>query len=260
MTRFGPDRMRDHYDLRGVVQVVSEGAIRIVTLNRPDRRNAVNGDLHWALATVWRRLVEDRQCEIVVLTGAGDAFCAGGDADWIASLADTATEHEWLMHEAEEIVFEMLRFPKPVIAAVNGPAVGLGCSLALLSDIVYLAEGAFLRDPHTVLGLVAGDGGLMLPMVIGLLRAKELLLTGEKIPAADALAWGLANRVLPAAELLPAARDTAARIAERPQLAVRDTKRALNSFVLGAVGAQLRAAAVAERQGFRPQTGNPDVS
>jgi enoyl-CoA hydratase len=144
----------------------------------------------------------------------------------------------------------MLRFPKPVVAAVNGPAVGLGCSVVLLCDLVYLADDAFMRDPHTLVGLVAGDGGLMLPLVTGLLRAKEMLLTGAKISAGDALAWGLANRVLPKGEVLTAALGTAQQIAAQPQQALRDTKRALNAYAAGALGGALRMAAISERQSF----------
>jgi enoyl-CoA hydratase len=242
------------YDLRGVLDVAAVGSVRIVTLNRPDKHNAVDGDLHWALASVWRRLVEDRECDVVIVTGAGDAFCAGGDREWIQCLNEGGPELEWTMHEAEEIVSEMLRFPKPVIAAVNGPAVGLGCSLALLCDLVFLADDAFLRDPHTLVGLVAGDGGLMLPLVTGLLRAKEMLLTGARISAGDALAWGLANRVLPKGAVLTAALSTAQEIAAHPQQAVRDTKRAINAYAAGALGVALRMSTISERQSF-PVTG-----
>ncbi len=123
----------------------------------------------------------------------------------------------------------MVNCPAPVVAAVNGPAVGLGCSLALLCDIVVMAETAYLRDTHVLAGLVAGDGGsLLYPMMGSLLRAKELLLLGERIGGADALAFGFANRVVPQEELMTTALNLARRLAAQPREAVQDTKRALN--------------------------------
>jgi enoyl-CoA hydratase len=119
-----------------------------------------------------------------------------------------------------------------VVAAVNGPAVGLGCNLALMSDIVYIAESAFLADTHVSIGLVCGDGGAVFwPLLMGLLRCKEYLLTGDRIPAGKAVELGLANKAVPDADLLREARAMADRLAAQPHQAIQETKRALNLHV-----------------------------
>jgi enoyl-CoA hydratase len=151
------------------------------------------------------------------------------------------------MEEARTILLDMLRFPLPVIAAVNGPAVGLGASLALACDLVLLSDRAHLADPHLNVGLVAGDGGAALwPLYTSLLRAKEFIFTGERIAPELAVQLGLANRVVPHEELLPEARKLAERLARLPQKALRDTKRALNTHAEKAVTGPLEIAIQAE--------------
>jgi enoyl-CoA hydratase/carnithine racemase len=141
----------------------------------------------------------------------------------------------------------MVRCPVPVIAAVNGPAVGLGCSLALLSDMVLMAEGAYLADPHVQVGLVAGDGGAMvLPLIVGLARAKELLFLGERVSATEAVRLGLANRVVPGDKLLDEAMDLARRLAALPAGALRGTKRAVNLHLEHAMSTVMETALAAE--------------
>jgi enoyl-CoA hydratase len=147
------------YDLPGELTVTRDGAVRVVSLNRPGELNAVNRALHWGLANVWRQLAADTEARVVIITGAGRAFSAGGDLDWITSFLDDPVARDESLREGAQIIEEMLRFPLPVIAAVNGAAVGLGCSLAVLCDIVLISERAFLADPHVSVGLVAGDGG-----------------------------------------------------------------------------------------------------
>ena len=160
-------------------------------INRPDALNAVNQSLHWALANVWRQLAADRDARVVIITGAGRAFCAGGDFDWISSFLDDPAARDESIREGAQIIDEMLRFPLPVIAAVNGAAVGLGCSLAVLCDIVLMSERAYLADPHVSVGLVAGDGGAAFwPLLIPIMRSREYLYTGERIPAATAVELG----------------------------------------------------------------------
>ena len=119
-----------NYELPDVLKVDAEGAVRTVTINRPDELNAVNAELHWALANVWRQLSADRDARVVILTGAGRTFCAGADFDWLTSFFDDPAARYESIREGAEIIEEMLRFPLPVIAAVNGAAVGLGCSIA----------------------------------------------------------------------------------------------------------------------------------
>ena len=127
----------------------------------------------------------------MILTGAGRAFCAGGDLNWISTFLDDPVARDESIREGSQIIEEMLRFPLPVIAAVNGPAVGSGCSVALLCDIMLISEGAYLADPHVAVGLVAGDGGAALwPLLSPIMRSREYLYTGDRIPAATAVEFG----------------------------------------------------------------------
>src|ERR1700683_1798994 len=141
------------------IDVRADGPLRIITLNRPDSLNSVNDDLHSGLARIWQRLSDDRTARAAVITGAGRAFSAGGDFAYLQELADDAALRAKTLADGREIVLGMARCRVPVVAAVNGPAVGLGCSLVALSDIVYIAEDAYLADPHVRVGLGAGGGG-----------------------------------------------------------------------------------------------------
>ncbi|CAM3129813.1 enoyl-CoA hydratase/isomerase family protein [Mycobacterium colombiense] len=229
------------------VVVTADGPIRTVTLNRPEALNAADADMHRRLSQIWVELADDPQARAVVLTGAGRAFSAGGDFDFMRSYRDP--ECRWrVMEEARRIVTEMLHFPLPVVAAVNGPAVGLGSTLAALSDLVLVADNAFLADPHVMVGLVAGDGGAAtLPAHMSLLHAKEFLFLGDRIEAQRAVAMGLANRVVPAADLSAEAHKLAARLARLPQHALRDTKRALNQSLELAMASSRNYGLAAER-------------
>ena len=172
------------YDVPSVIEVDMDGPVRVVRLNRPEQLNATNHELHKALADLFPQIDADTGARAVVLTGNGRAFSAGGDFDYLGALAsDTTLRHETL-EDGRRIVVNMVRCRVPVIAAVNGPAVGLGCSLVALSDIVFMAENAYLADPHVLLGLVAADGGpVTWPLLTSLQLAKEYALTGERIPA-----------------------------------------------------------------------------
>jgi enoyl-CoA hydratase/carnithine racemase len=155
------------------------------------------------------------------------------------------------MRGARRSMEAQAEFPKPVIAAVNGPAVGLGCSLALGCDLVFMAESAYLADTHVSVGLVCGDGGAVFwPLLMGLLRCKEYLFTGDRIPAALALQYGLANRVFPDAELMEGARAMAERLAAQPPHALQDTKRALNLHLQDAILRAAPFALAAEGESF----------
>lgn len=227
--------------------VRAEGAVRIVVLDRPAVRNAVDEALHTALSTVFDELADDPDAAVVVLTGTGGAFSAGGDLDYIARFADDAPLRRRTMDEARTLLWSMIRFPLPVIAAVDGPAVGLGMSLALASDIVLVSERAVFADPHVGVGLVCGDGGAaLLPLVAPLLRAKELLFTGARIDAVTAVELGVANRVVTGRDVLDEALDLARRISTQPAFALRETKRAIQLGIERAVGDVVEAAAAAE--------------
>jgi enoyl-CoA hydratase len=225
--------------------------IRIVTLNRPDALNAVNEPLHNALAEVWRQLAADDEVGAVVLTGAGRAFSAGGDVGWFAQISDDRALRERVLTEARQIYDGMVDLKAPVVAAVNGPAVGLGCSLAVLADIVLMSSKAYLADPHVAVGLVAGDGGIASwPLMTSLLKAKEFILLGERIPAVEAERLGLANHVVEPDELMPRAMEYARRFAALPRQAVRESKRAFNLLLREAGSRVLDFAIAAENDSF----------
>jgi enoyl-CoA hydratase len=235
------------YDLPDEITVDGDGAVRTVLINRPEELNCVNANLHWGLANVWRQVASDKQARVVILTGAGRAFCAGGDLNWILTFLDDPAARDESIREGAQIVEEMLRFPLPIIAAVNGPAVGLGCSVALLSDIVLMSETAYFADPHVAVGLVAGDGGAALwPLLTPILRSREYLYTGDRISAATAVEFGLASRQVAADELLQQARRLADRLAGQPPDALQGTKRVVNMYLSQVLGGPLQAGFAAE--------------
>ena len=239
------------YDLPDVIQVKADGPVRIVTLARPEQLNAVNDELHRSLARVFPQLSADPDARVAVITGEGRAFSAGGDFDLLDRMAKDRALRRNTLAEGREIVLNMLRCRIPVIAAVNGPAVGLGCSLIALSDVVYMAESAYLADPHVPVGLVAADGGpVTWPLHTSLLLAKEYAFTGDRITASRAAEIGLANHVCPDDEVLSAALGAAHKIAALPQQAVEATKRVLNLHMEQAVLSTIDFALAAENESF----------
>ena len=235
------------YDLPDEVLVTRDGPVRIVTLNRPDDLNAANAAMHDGLARLWDQIAADDDVGAVVLTGAGRAFSAGGDFDFMRRQHADVAFRNTVFEQSRDLLVSMIRFPLPVVAAVNGPAVGLGCSLAVACDIVLISDRAFLADPHVTVGLVAGDGGAALwPLLTSMLRAKEYLFTGDRIPAVAAVELGLANRVVASDLLIPEALALAHRLAALPRQALQDTKRALNAHVARAVAGILDFALSAE--------------
>jgi enoyl-CoA hydratase len=239
------------YDLPDVIRVTADGPVRIVTFSRPDQLNAVNDELHRALAKVFPQLSADAEARVAVITGEGRAFSAGGDFGLLDRMSKDRGLRRDTLAEGREIVLNMVRCRIPVIAAVNGPAVGLGCSMIALSDVVYMAESAYLSDPHVPVGLVAADGGpVTWPLHTSLLLAKEYAFTGERISAARAAEIGLANHVCPDDEVLSAALATAHKIAALPPQAVEGTKRVLNLHLERAVLSTIDFALAAENESF----------
>jgi enoyl-CoA hydratase len=234
--------------------VEQDGAVVTLTINNPDMRNAFLDDMHEALREIWWHLSEDDSVRAVVITGAGKAFSAGGDIpSFIRSYEDNEYRRRSL-RGARRLMEAQAEFPKPVVAAVNGAAVGLGCNVALMSDIVYMAESAFLADTHVSIGLVCGDGGAVFwPLLMGLLRCKEYLLTGDRIPAAKAVELGLANHVVPDAELMDQAKAMAERLAAQPHQAIQETKRALNLHLQEMILRAAPFALSAESESFTTQ-------
>lgn len=205
------------------------GRVLTLTLDRPHALNAADEGLHEELSHVFRDADEDPESDVIVLTGAGRAFCAGGDVDWMQRAIDQPALFEKTCFEAKRIIFSILDCEKPIIGHINGHAMGFGCTLALFCDVTFMSADARIGDPHVLMGVVAGDGGTIIwPQLVGLARAKEYLLTGDPIPAAQAAQWGLVNHVLPADELGAAVDAFADRLAGGARQAIRWTKVALN--------------------------------
>jgi enoyl-CoA hydratase len=200
-----------------------------VTLNRPDAMNAFNLELHDELPEALAFAKDDAASDVILLTGAGRAFSAGGD---IAHIERNAATPELFDHEiemAKAIIFTLLETDKPVVCRMNGHAVGLGATIALFCDVIFAADSAKIGDPHVGLGLVAGDGGAVIwPQLIGLARAKEYLLTGDLIPTPRAAEMGLINYALPAEELDAAVDAFCDRLLAGAQQAIRWTKQLIN--------------------------------
>jgi len=172
---------------------LARGNIATLRIHRPDAFNAVNETMHEELARLFRAAQHD-SADVFVLTGTGRSFCAGGDIDWFQEMIDTPAKFSAIAADAKAIVMGLLELEKPIICALNGAAAGLGASIALLCDIVVMADGAKIGDPHVAMGLVAGDGGAVIwPHLIGFNRAKEYLMTGEMIDAETAMRIGLVN-------------------------------------------------------------------
>src|SRR3954466_4781738 len=239
------------YDVPGAIQIEAEGPVRVIRLNRPEQLNATNHELHQGLAELFPQVDADIEARVAVLTGNGRAFSAGGDFGYIDEMTrDQALRAESLAH-GRQIVTGMIRCRVPIISAVNGPAVGLGCSLVALSDIAFMAEGAHLADPHVLMGLVAADGGpIVWPLLTSLMLAKEYAFTGDRIPAKRAVEMGLVNHVVADGEVLPRALELAHRIVTLPQQAVEDTKRVINLHLERAVLSTIDFALSAESRSF----------
>jgi enoyl-CoA hydratase/carnithine racemase len=239
------------YSHPDVIQVEDDGAIRVVRLNRPEQLNATNHELHEGLAQLWPQIDADTEARAVVLTGNGRAFSAGGDFDYIDELVGDEALRKLSLTHGRMIVTGMAGCRVPIIAAVNGPAVGLGCSLVALSDIAFMARSAHLADPHVLLGLVAADGGpITWPLMTSLMLAKEYALTGDRIPAERAAAIGLVNHVVDDDAVMDEAMACARKIAKLPKQAVEDTRKVINLHLQRAVLATIDYALTAEHRSF----------
>ena len=205
------------------------GRVLHATLNRPETLNSIDQELQHDLDRLFVDVAEDDATHVLVLTGAGRAFSAGGDAEYMQQAIDDPAQFEKESDRGKQRIFKMLDCPKPVIAKVNGAAAGLGATIALFSDIVFAANHAKISDPHVLVGYSAGDGGsLIWPALIGYARAKHHLFTGEPITGEEAERIGLIYRALPAEELDAAVDEYAERLANGASLAVQWTKLSVN--------------------------------
>ena len=214
------------------IDFARDGDVLIVTLDHPSSPiNAVDHDLHRDLTALFPRLQAERQARAVLLTGRGRAFSAGGDFEWFPSLQDPETLGE-LRLDAKAMIWDLLDVHLPMVAAVNGPAMGLGASIALLCDVVFAASSARIGDPHVSVGLVAGDGGTIAwPLALGPMLAKRFLLTGDAVTATEAAQLGLIHRAVADDDLHAEALAFAHRLAAGAPLAVQLTKQAINAWI-----------------------------
>ncbi len=206
-----------------------DDGIVLATLDRPDRLNAVNAVMHSELARITREADADPDVKVLVITGAGRAFCAGGD---FGPQPAGGGGGGMTLEEGRQIVDHLLECSKPVISAVNGYAMGLGATVALLADVVYAARSATFADTHVVMGIGAGDGGqLIWPLLMGVNRAKYFLMTGDRLTAPEAERLGLVNFVVDDGTVVDEALALAARLAAGPGLAISASKMAVNSYM-----------------------------
>jgi len=224
--------------------------ILLITINRPDVLNATNNRLHWELSHVWLDIAEDADSNVVVVTGAGRAFSAGGDLDMIEAMAGSATNIAQAWREAGDIVYNMINLDKPIISAINGVAVGAGLAVALMADISIASEAMRITDGHLRLGVAAGDHAVIIwPLLCGMAKAKYYLLTADFIDGREAERIGLVSLCVSAAQLMDKAMEVAHKLASGPQQALRFTKRSLNNW-LRAAGPSFDASLAMEMLGF----------
>jgi enoyl-CoA hydratase len=206
--------------------------VLLITLNRPDRYNATDETMHTEISKVWADVAADPETRVAVVTGAGRAFCAGGDLEMLERLAGSYERVSNMLSEVTEMVHGMADCEKPIVSAINGAAVGAGLAVALMADISVCAEDARLGDGHTRLGVAAGDhAAIVWPILAGMAKARYYLLTGEMITGAEADRIGLVSMAVPREEVLSRAMEIAGQLATGPQTAIRWTKRALNQWV-----------------------------
>ncbi len=213
----------------GSILLERRGRLLVVTLNRPETLNAFNLELHTEMVAALEFARDDADSDVVLLTGAGRAFSAGGDLDHIAHNAAHPEKFEIEVAVGKAIVLTLLDIAKPVVCRMNGHAVGLGATIALLCDVIFASDKAKIGDPHVGVGLVAGDGGAIVwAQRIGLARAKEYLLSGELLTAQKAAEIGLVNHCLPADELDAAVEAFCTKLLSGAQIAIRYTKMLTN--------------------------------
>lgn len=227
--------------------------LRVTIAHPTSALNAVDDRLHHELTALFRGLRRETVARAVLLTGEGRAFSAGGDFSWFPQL-QAPGRLDALRRDAKQMIWDLLDIELPIVAAINGAAVGLGASIALLCDVIFAAEGASIADPHVRVGIVAGDGGAAIwPLAVGPARAKQYLLTGDALDAREAERIGLVNFVVPPEELGEKALAFAERLAAGAPLAVRYTKLAVNKLVKDALNVAFDASTALELVTFRSE-------
>jgi enoyl-CoA hydratase len=208
-----------------------EGDVLVMTLNRPERLNAIHPPMRHEIVRAFKEL-DDDESRAVIITGAGRAFCAGGDVQRMDKQGGSSTREKFAQVRTGEIPRAQLDLEKPSIAMVNGVAVGLGASIALMCDVVVASETARIGDRHVNVGLVAGDGGALIwPLLVGINKAKELLMLGDLVEGADLERLGIVNHLVPTEKLEPFTMELAQRLAAMPPYAVKATKITVNTLL-----------------------------
>jgi enoyl-CoA hydratase len=206
--------------------------VLLITMDRPEKYNAADEQMHGELARVWAEVSADRETRVAVITGAGRAFSAGGDLDMVTRMAGNHDRVAHMLAEMSDLVYNIINCEKPVVSAINGVAVGAGTVVALLADISICALDARIGDGHVKLGVAAGDHAAILwPLLCGMAKARYYLLTGEMITGEEAERLGMVSKAVPREEVLGEALRVADSLATGSQLAIRWTKRALNNWL-----------------------------
>lgn len=218
------------YSQHEFLMVEVKDKVALVTLNRPDVLNAINQQGHVELEDFFAEVAADEEVNAIVLTGAGRAFSSGGDIRGMKESLEGRRRRA--ASRPARLIGNILDTPQPIVAAVNGPAAGLGATIALFCDIVVAAEDARIGDTHVKVGYVAGDGGAIIwPLLVGPNKAKELLMLGDFVTGKDLERLGLVNYAVPKEQVLPKAMELARRLADGPAIAIRGTKHAINKWL-----------------------------
>jgi len=222
-----------HYaDFRHLTFESKPNGVLVVTINRPEVLNAANARLHWEFTQIWPVVDADPKTRVVVVTGAGKAFSAGGDLSLVEDMAGNPDALSRTMREASDLVYNMINLDKPVVSAINGVAVGAGLVVALMADVSIISETARFTDGHTRLGVAAGDHAAILwPLLCGMAKAKYYLLTADFIDGREAERIGLVTMCVPGDQVMGKALDVADRLARGSQISIQWTKRALNNWL-----------------------------
>lgn len=211
---------------------MQDNGVLLITLDNPGKMNATDAQMHLEISTIFRDVDSDPNINAVVVTGAGKAFSAGGELEWIKEQVGNYTQTMRVMREAGEIVRSMIDCDTPIISAINGVAVGAGLAVALMADISIMNEDARITDGHIRLGVAAGDHAVAIwPLLCGMAQAKYYLLTADFIDGKEAARIGLVTKAVPADEVLSTALAVAHKVATGPRDAVRFTKRSLNHWL-----------------------------
>ena len=250
------------YSAYEFLKVETVDRVATLTLNRPDSLNAITSRMHHEIEQIWLDLAADRDVNAILFTGAGRAFCAGGDIKGMAAgklVGGTPGGERFdrgpiTAANGRRIVENMLDVEQPIIGAINGDAIGLGATLALLCDITVVSEKARFADTHVKVGVVAGDGGAVIwPLLMGPHRAKEFLMRGNFINGAEAGRIGMVNYAVPPEEVMPRSRELAQELADGPTWAIRWSKLSVNKWLKQQANLILDASLAYEMMTFKTE-------